>query len=1351
MVYQSSFSPKLIYVFRINDDRHEGCLKIGDATAEDCSLQDLSTPNSAALKKAACKRIRQYTQTAGVEFELLHTELAVFTKNKKLCVFRDFDVHNILKRSGVEKKDFNGVGADEWFVTDLQTAKNAIEAVKQGREALRPCQISTDNSPIVFRPEQSDAIKRTVKQFKKGNQMLWNAKMRFGKTLCALEVVKEMDFTRTLILTHRPVVNDGWFKDFNKIFKNRDDFFEYGSKQENNGKGNSFELLERNAKKGVGKYVYFASMQDLRGSETVGGNFDKNDEIFTADWDCIIVDEAHEGTKTDLGKAVLQALIKEEKTKVLQLSGTPFNLLDDYKDDEIYTWDYVMEQRAKAQWDITHPGDPNPYSVLPKLNIFTFNLGNLIQNYSDNDMAFNFHEFFRVDDEGNFIHEKDVDKFLNLICKKDDNSNYPYSTEEFRNNFRHSLWMVPGVKAAKALSAKMRTHKVFGKFTVVNVAGNGDEDEENDEALKMVRKAIGKDPEETYTITLSCGRLTTGVSVPEWTAVFMLSGSANTAAAGYMQTIFRVQTPAEINGMIKEECFVFDFAPDRTLKVIAETAKISAKAGKTTQTDRKIMGEFLNFCPIIGYDGTKMASYDVEKMLGQLKRIQVQRVVNNGFEDVSLYNEELLKLDKDALAAFAGLKKIIGTTKAIAKSSEVKINDNGFTDEEYEAAEGAEKKKRSKKDLTPEELEALEKKKEARKNRDAAISILRGISIRMPLLIYGADLTDENEEITIDNFENIVDDTSWKEFMPDGVTKDVFRSFKKYYEEDIFREAGKRIREMTRAADALTIEERINRIGHIFNSFRNPDKETVLTPWRVVNMHMGKCLGGYVFFDEDYDNEKMLENPRFIDNGKDTKTAFDVNAKILEINSKSGLYPLYMAYTIYRNELKRQLGKMTATTIDVQKRIWDRVVAENIFVVCKTPMAASITKRTLMGFRSGAVNAKFFENLETVVVDEPETFVNSVKKGRSFWNVKENDDMKFNAVVGNPPYQIMDGGAQASATPVYNIFVSIAKKMHPAYISMIMPSRWYCGGKGLDEFRDEMLNDVHIKVLHDFLNPDTVFPKTNIRGGLCFFLWSETYNNETELTEVVTHSNDEEVSSVKRHLKTENVDIFVRRQKAVEILTKVLHSDFTSFAAHVSSRKPFGLDTTFAKGAGFNKNSNSLKNSVDCYGKGWTLGYVERNMVKQHTEWIDEWKVFTSRANNIGTELNDDNLVTVIGKPNQVCTESYLILGVGLNPKLQKKSCENLCKFFKSKFARFMHSIAKASQDATAQTYQFVPLQDFTSESDIDWSKSVSAVDAAAKKKYQLDINEIDAQLYAKYNLTKEEITFIETHVKEMK
>ena len=421
----------------------------------------------------------------------MYTELTIYIKGETVCSFNDKQVHAVLERSGIKKKVFDTVkGANEWYCCDLETAKNAIKAVKNGQMSLKPGDISKELTPIVFRPEQTKAIEMTIKQFGRSNQMLWNAKMRFGKTLSALEVVKRQSYQRTLILTHRPVVDEGWFDDFNKIFYDRNDYH-YGSKN----KGEKFDRLEELAAKGD-SYVYFASMQDLRGSDLVGGKFDKNIEVFGTTWDFLIVDEAHEGTQTELGKNVVNELVKSN-TKVLRLSGTPFNLLDDYSEEEIFTWDYVMEQRAKAEWDEIHMGDPNPYESLPAINIYTYDLGTLMSEYVEDEKAFNFREFFRTNDDGTLVHDKDVERFLDLLCKDDNESLYPYSRDQFRQIFRHTLWVVPGVKAAKALSSKLKAHSVFGMFQVVNVAGNGDEDEENAEALKMVNDAIGPDPDET--------------------------------------------------------------------------------------------------------------------------------------------------------------------------------------------------------------------------------------------------------------------------------------------------------------------------------------------------------------------------------------------------------------------------------------------------------------------------------------------------------------------------------------------------------------------------------------------------------------------------------------------------------------------------------------------------------------------------------------------------------------------------------------------------------------------------------------------------------------------------------------
>lgn len=1302
--FESSLKSKLIYVFAINDERHSDCLKIGETTIDEDDGSNLFG-NTEALQEAAHKRIRQYTKTAGIAYQLLYTEISIFVRNGMIMTFNDKQVHKVLERSGIKRKEFEGVtGADEWYCCDLETVKKAISAVKNGETSLHPSDITQKQSPIIFRPEQQEAISKTRKQFKKGNQMLWNAKMRFGKTLSALQVVKEEEFARTLILTHRPVVDKGWFEDFGKIFYDRKNYH-YGSK----GNGELFENLERMVSKG-GKYVYFASMQDLRGSEQVGGKFDKNNELFKAIWDFVIVDEAHEGTKTELGQNVLKELIKPN-TKVLQLSGTPFNLFDDYSEEEIFTWDYVMEQKAKQAWAVDNPYEPNPYASLPAINIYTYDLGSLMSDYVEDERAFNFREFFRTKDDDSFIHERDVDRFLDLLCKDDKESLYPYSNDTFRRIFRHTLWLVPGVKSARALSIKLKSHPIFGKFQIVNVAGNGDEDEENAEALQMVNNAIGEDPDETYTITLSCGRLTTGVSIKPWTAVFMMAGSFSTSAAQYMQTIFRVQTPFTNHGRMKEQCYAFDFAPDRTLRVLAETAKVSAKAGKQTEEDRRILGDFLNFCPIISIDGSQMKPYDVNKMMGQLKKAQIEKVVQCGFEDGALYNDELLKLTDVELKDFDELKKTIGQTKAMAKSGDIDVNNQGFTNEQYEEKERLEKK--PKKERTPEEQARLDELKAMSNQRRNAISILRGISIRMPLLIYGAELKSEDEEITIHNFASLIDDQSWEEFMPKGVDKEKFDKFKKYYDPDIFREAGKRIREMARAADKFTIEERIERIAAIFNTFRNPDKETVLTPWRVVNMHMSDCLGGWCFYDEEFKN--TLSIPRYVKQGKVTKDVFRPDAHILEINSKSGLYPLYVAYNIYRSRVEAAKAKYGEVSHGFAMNLWDATIEENILVVCKTPMAKSITKRTLAGFRDTKVNAQYYPNLIENISERPEAVVNTFRDGKHFWKINDQTNMKFDAIVGNPPYQVMDGGGTgSSAIPVYQKFMALAKKVKPLYISMIMPAKWYTGGKGLDDFRDEMLNDKRIAFIADFDDSRELFPTADIAGGICYVGWNSSYKGLCTFVSIKAGIR----TSQSRDLSDSSV--FIREIGALKIIDKIKSHREANMSSLVYSRNPFGF-TSNQEGS-----PNPFPNSLHMFtSKGWT--YVDKNDVTSNVDIIGKWKTMMSKTGAEHAGQSDSNgMKRVVSRiavlsPNEICSESYLILSVFDN----REEAENLVIYMKSRFARFLLSAILLTQNIAKDKFQLIPLQDFSKP----WT---------------------DAELYAKYGLTEDEIAFIESMIKPM-
>jgi hypothetical protein len=1297
---------KCIYAFTIHDTAHDGHIKIGEATVRSNLPIDQLPPNSRPLNEASRSRIDAYTQTAGVEYTLLYTELAVKqildeeTGALQLEAFHDHDVHRVLENSGIHAETIGRTTGKEWFEVDLPTVKRAIAAVKGGAKNLSGTG-SDIASPIVFRPEQEKAIDMTVKVFGKSNRMLWNAKMRFGKTLSALEVVKRMGFRKTIIMTHRPVVDDGWYGDFGKIF-HEGDGYRYGSK------GHGYELRE--LLEGGGRFVWFASIQDLRGSAAVGGKFDKNADVFDTVWDFVIVDEAHEGTKTPLGDSTIRAVLKPDgPTKLLALSGTPFNILDEYDEAETYTWDYVMEQEAKSTWDVLHFGDSNPYEDLPQLAIYTYDLGDVFKNegyIALDDKAFNFAEFFRVGNVGRFVHEPDVRSFLDLLCKSDPASNYPFSQERYRKLFRHTLWMVPGVRAAKALKSLMLQHPVFGcgQFDIVNVAGNGDE--ESEDALEYVQHAIrDADMAGTYTITLSCGRLTTGVTVSEWTAVLMLSGSYSTSAANYLQTIFRVQSPCKRGGKVKERAYVFDFAPDRTLKMVAKAVSVSAKAGHTSDGDRAALGKFLNFCPVIGIDGSRMERYDAGRLLRQLKRAWADAVVRNGFEDPNLYNQELLNLSNGDLKDFDDLKKIVGASKPSKTPGDIPINDQGLTDEERERVEQAEKKK--KKDLTPEEQALLEKLKKAKEQRKTAISILAGISVRMPLLIYGADVPYESD-ITLNDFVNIVDDNSWEEFMPKGVTKRVFRRFIKYYDEDVFVAAGRRIRNIARHADTLPPTERTIEIAHLFSFFKNPDKETVLTPWRVVNMHISDMLGGWDFWDESHTKE--LEQPRFVDRGDITQEVFFGNgSRILEINSKTGLYPLYMAYSLFR---ARMGNDMANAALLEQRDVWNQVIRYHVFVICKTPMAKAITRRTLVGYGSTRINMHYVEGLDNIMANKRQQLIRKVSKG-SYWDNQFGGIVEFSAIVGNPPYQKVDGGHGNSAMPVYQDFVQTAIDLGPEYVSMVTPSRWFSGGKGLDDYRGRMLHDHHLRELVDFPKLYEPFPNVKIRGGISYFLWDRSWNGPCT---VQTMEDGLPVGKpVARYL--DEFDVLIRRNEAVPILEKVLCRSEPKLSSRVSSSKPFGL-RTFFHGA---DSPNNLREPVELY-CSQNISWIERGDVPTHRDWIDKWKVLVTTVQGTSAAVETKFLSTpIVAGEGTACTETYLVAGLFDS----KDQALGYTSYLRTRFVRFLISLRKPAQHVTKDTFAFVPDLSY----DHEWS---------------------DEALYERYELDDSEIAFIESVVKPM-
>lgn len=1364
-IYEGTLKYKLIYIFAIYDNDHDGYLKIGEHSFDSASSYKMLPPNCDELNQAAQMRIKGYTQTALTKYKLLYTELA--RKTVRLAdgtvestSFSDHDVHDVLYRSGYDAHKFFDSDRDsEWFRVTLQPAIAAIRAVKEGRLALSPeekeqtGQVTLDDGaantvrvPLIrLREEQQDCVGKTRQVFAKRDRMLWDCKMRFGKTITAYALVKQMKFQKVLVVTHRPAVVAGWKEDHDKIFEGTDHLFvtkadiitadRFTAEDASIDAENDRYL--RNLVQQGRSFVYFASMQDLRGSKIVDGPFEKNRAVFAMDWDLIIYDEAHEGTQTELGLRVQEELEKPKagKTpkKVLQLSGTPYNLLAQYENDDVYSWDYVKEQTYKRDWDKKHPGDFNPYAALPELRICTFDLRQKLANsyrYEDENIAFNFREFFRVwtgdvkrdfrpvpvgAKVGDFVHAADVEAFLDLISTDSEESNYPFATEEYRQMFKHTFWILPGTKEAAAFSRMLKKHDIFGKYEVVNVAGEGDEERPFDDALREVKAAISKND---HTITLSCGRLTTGVTVPEWTGVMMLSGSSTTGAAGYMQTIFRVQSAGSVDGKQKEVCYAFDFAPDRALKVLSEVHKLKKSAVGTDDEGRVQLGEFLNFCPVLAEGETGMFNYDVSKLMRSLKRMTVDTAIKSGFEDDSIYKADAgIVMDKSRAELMETLRMKLDPQKKSKKQKTIDINKQGLDDEEYQQAQAA--KRKPKKERTKEELAALEKEREMKKQQQALFDLLRNVSIRLPLLIYGTAL-DFDESIRLDDFISIVDDASWKEFMPKEVDKTLFRKLLVFYDEDVIEGAGMRIRSLAKAADEMMPTQRVMRIAEIFSYFRNPAKETVLTPWRVVNMHMGDTVGGYSFYKEGYPVvDGLLDEPRLIDNGAVTDQLFlNENVKILEMNSKSGLYPLYVAYSIYRILLPKDEQNMS---LEAAQAIWDEVLRDHLFVLCQTKMAVSITKRTLTGYRETDTNTIYMTKLLERMQDKARLARKITNPAT--WN-KEGERLKFDAIVGNPPYQLMGGSGGTNDAPVYQHFVMTAEEIHPEYASLIMPARWFTGGREslLGDFRKHMLSDGHLSKLYVFPEATEIFPTVEIKAGLCYYLYQNGYKGQCEYTLV----ENGERQSFMRDLN-ELDDVLIRHPMTSHIVRKVrdYNPDAVMVDTMISGDTPFGIGTKPAESKKysitlFEESAEGHDTLLLYYENGHRFtAYIDGNQIKKNSTDIDRDKVFIPKAGGSG---NDPNVLgkPVVAQKNSVCSQTFLYAAFD-----SAKEAENFVTYLKTRFFRFLVSAMKTSQDAPSGTYRFVPIQDFSKP----WT---------------------DEELYVKYNLTDDEILFIENCINPM-
>ena len=754
-------APK-IYVY--SDSRYPNCLKVGYTAQETVS-----------------QRMKQHypTITPSQSWKLEFESLAIKDDGS---YFKDFAVFDELKKMGIKRI------AGEWFECNIETVKNAILNIKKAKTFER--QRTQD---FKMRPEQLDAVNKTayyfnaIKQDKNNHRtphFLWNAKMRFGKTFATYQLAKKMNWKKVLILTFKPAVKNAWQEDLTT----HSDF-------------NGWQFISRDSEFKLENYdktrpmVYFASFQDVLGRDKFGNIKAKNQEIHAMNWDCVVFDEYHFGAWRDSAKglfakddelAKMQNEYQEMEIDVesfdenelpittehyLYLSGTPFRAIasGEFIEEQIFNWTYGDEQKAKLEWDNSpHKevwGD-NPYLSLPQMMLLTYQLPEHIRQIATGGEfnEFDLGEFFKADGTGSnakFKHQDEVQKWLDLIRDnldemiihnlKQGNAKppMPFSDVNLLNSLLHTIWYLPSVASCFAMANLLQAphNKFYHDYKVVVSAGSSAG--MGADAVVPVNNAIGDNPLNTKSITLSCGKLMTGVSVPAWTGIFMLRNMSSPET--YFQSAFRVQTPWVVRGddegqIIKHQCYVFDFAPNRALRQIADYAsKLNPEQGNP---ETKV-AEFIQFLPVLAYDGSAMQQVDAKLLLDMAmsgttatllaRRWQSAMLVN--VDDFTLQN---LMKNQDAMDALMKIEEF----RSLNDDIEVVINRSEKIKGLKEKAKDndGELSKEDKKTLTDEEKEQKSLRKQIQEK-------LIKFATRIPIFMYLSDYREHSLKDVIQELE----------------------------------------------------------------------------------------------------------------------------------------------------------------------------------------------------------------------------------------------------------------------------------------------------------------------------------------------------------------------------------------------------------------------------------------------------------------------------------------------------------------------------------------------------------------------------------------------------------------------
>jgi hypothetical protein len=747
LISQKTSSRPMIYAY--SDSSYPGCLKVGYTSVD--------------IDKRVAQQYPTKRPDGSVPYSIVLRESAMLDDGSS---FMDHDVHRVLRQMGIKQ-----LGDSEWFKCSVKDVEAAIIAVKTGRKNFEK-----RTESFHMRPEQVEAVEKTEAYFKSAYaegsthfpKFLWNAKMRFGKTFAAYELAKRMGFKRVLVLTFKPAVESAWKEDLLTHI----DFegWQFITRDPDDPSDTIDEQYERTDK--TRPIVCFGSFQDFLGvDKTTGGIKAHNEWVHTNNWDLVIFDEYHFGAWRDSAKKLFEQdedeyddVSDDEKGRgneldetwlpitssyYLYLSGTPFRAINsgEFIEDQIYNWTYSDEQKAKESW----VGDDNPYAALPKMIMLTYKLPDSIEKIAKGGEfnEFDLNVFFSANGKGkdaHFVYEDYVQKWLDLIRGSylettvdelklgAEKPAMPYSDTRLLSVLSHTLWFLPNVASCQAMANLLaqRQNSFFHDYTI-NVCA-GPEAGIGLDALKPVQDSM-EDPLNSKTITLSCGKLTTGVTIRPWTGIFMLRNLSSPET--YFQAAFRVQSPWTIKKddgkteIIKHECYVFDFALNRALRQISD---YSCRLNVNESNPEKKVGDFINFLPVLAYNGSSMRQVNAAEILDLAMSGTTATLLAKRWESallVNVDNETLQRLlanqdAMDALMRIEGFRSLNDDIKTIINKSEAV---------KKAKKEGGDITPKEKKELTEEEKEYKSKRKEIQEK-------LIKFATRIPVFMY---LTDYRE------------------------------------------------------------------------------------------------------------------------------------------------------------------------------------------------------------------------------------------------------------------------------------------------------------------------------------------------------------------------------------------------------------------------------------------------------------------------------------------------------------------------------------------------------------------------------------------------------------------------------